>query len=216
MNKNPLENKSSFTLSCGEFTFILPKEEVKFYNGYGIVKPILNNENTLIGVVDKDYKIVLPLTSREYAPKLYIASNGNFIFLGYNSEIEDYQVFHIDTKGNELNLCANEFLPVNNEVMQLYYDDYSAIYDTQSGAFLTPFYNYIGPFVYSKKYDCKVARAAFYIVDEKGNVIDEVSTIINVRGEVLEDYYDLASDTKIVCRDAEEVLVLARKMYSEE
>ena len=82
--------KKTFTLNCGEFTFMLRKEDVKFYNGYGIVKPRIDSTSGLIGVVDKEYKIVLPLTSEEFVSKLFIAPKGNFILKAYISEQNIY------------------------------------------------------------------------------------------------------------------------------
>lgn len=199
----------AFTLNCGEFTFILRKEDVKFYNGYGIVKPKLDSTSGLIGVVDKDYKIVLPLTSEEFVSKLFIAPKGNFIFGAYISEQNIYQVFHIDIDGNEINLGANDFIVLDDEVIQLNYDNYSVLYDTQIGDFLTPFYHCIGSFTFDEKYGCKVAKASFYNEDENGNIINEVRTIINIKGEVLENY--LVDGTEIESRDLSLVLDLVRR-----
>lgn len=203
-------NKKVFELTCGEFSFLLRKKDVKFYNGYGVVKAAIDKESNLIGVVDKNFKEVLPLTSEEFAPRLFIASNGNFIFAGYISELDCYKVFHVSHSGYEVNLGAFDFLPLDDEIMQLYYDEYSVLYDSQTGEFLTPFYHYIGPFIYSDKYGCKVARASFQ-VEDNNIIIDEVSTIINTRGVILENYFDLALGKELECKDATEVLKLVRK-----
>ena len=109
-----------------------------------------------------------------------------------------------------VNLGANDFLELDNKIIQLYYDQGSALYDTQSGEFITIF-NYIGPFVYSEKYGCKVARASFYIEDDDHKIVNEVSTIINIRGEILENYYDLASGIVLETKDSDVVLDLVRK-----
>lgn len=202
-------NKQTFTLTCGEFSFLLRKKDVKFYNGYGIVKASIDEENNLIGVVDKDYKIVLPLTPERVVGKLFIALNGNFIFLGNTSDYGP-RVFHVSVSGYEIDLRAFYFLSLDDEVIQLYYRDYSVLYDTQSREFLTPFYHYIGPFIYSDKYGCKVARASFQ-VEDNNIIIDEVSTIINTRGVILENYFDLALGKELECKDATEVLKLVRK-----
>lgn len=202
----------AFTLNCGEFTFILRKEDVKFYNGYGIVKPKLDSTSGLIGVVDKDYKIVLPLTSEEFVSKLFIAPKGNFILRAYVSELNQYQVFHIDIDGNEINLGANDFIVLDDEVIQLNYDNYSVLYDdTQIGDFLTPFYHCIGLFTFDEKYECKVAKASFYNEDENGNIINEVRTIINTKGEVLENY--LVDGIETESRDLSLVLDLVRRRF---
>lgn len=203
--------KKSFNINCGEFTFTLRKEDVKFYNGYGIVKPMLDEESTLIGVVDKDYKIVLPLTSHEFVSKLFIARMGNFIIRAYISELNLYQVFHMDINGNEINLGANSFINLDDEVIQLDYGNYYVLYDTQMGEFLTPFYHYIGSFIYLEKYGCKVAEASFYIEDEKGNIINEVRTIVNTKGEILENYYDAVNNEEINSKDLNLVLELVRR-----
>lgn len=209
-----MKDKQTFELTCEEFTFLLRKKDVKFYNGYGVVKVEIDAESKLIGVVDKDYKIALPLTSERVVGKLFIALNGNFIFTGNTSDYGPI-VFHVSESGYEADLGAFDFLPLDNEVIQLYYRDYSTLYDTQSGEFLTPFYHYIGPFVYSEKYGCKVARASFYVEDENKNIIDEVSTIIDTRGIVLENYFDLALGKELECKDLPEVLKLVRKASNE-
>ncbi len=208
-----MDDKKVFELTCEEFTFLLRKEDVKFYNGYGVVKVEFDAESKLIGVVDKDYKIELPLTPEKFVGKLFIAPNGNFIFVG---NTRDYGpiVFHVSVSGYEVDLGAFDFLPLDDEVIQLYYRDYSTLYDSQSGEFLTPFYHYVGPFVYSEKYGCKVARASFYVEDENKNIIDEVSTIIDTRGIVLENYFDLALGKELECKDATEVLKLVRKVFN--
>ena len=209
-----MKNKKIFTLSCEEFTFLLRKKDVKFFNGYGVVKVEIDRESRLIGVVDKDYKIVLPLTPERVVGKLFIAPNGNFIFTGNTSDYGP-RVFHVSESGYEADLGAFDFWPLDEEVIQLYYEDYSTLYDTQSKEFLTPFYHYIGPFVYSEKYGCKVARASFYVEDENKNVINEVSTIIDTRGIVLENYFDLALGKELECKNATEVLKLVRKASNE-
>lgn len=201
----------AFTLNCGEFTFMLRKEDVKFYNGYGIVKPRIDSTSGLIGVVDKDYKIVLPLTSEEFVSKLFIAPNGNFIFGAYISELNIYQVFHIGVNSYEINLGANDFITIDDEVIQLSYDNYSVLYDTQTSDFLTPFYHCIEPFTFDEKYGCKVAQVTFYNEDQNGNITNELRTIINTKGEVLENYFDLAQDTQIESKDLSLVLDLVRR-----
>ncbi len=209
-----MDDKKTFTLICGEFTFLLRKKDVEFYNGYGIVRATLDEENKLIGVVDKDYNIVLPLTPERAVGKLFIASNGNFIFTGNTSDRGPI-VFHVSVSGYEADLGAFDFWPLDEEVIQLYYEEYSTLYDTQSKEFLAPFYHYIGPFVYSEKYGCKVARVSFYVEDKNKNVINEVSTIINTRGIVLENYFDLALGKELECKNATEVLKLVRKASNE-
>ncbi len=206
-----MEDKKTFELICEEFTFLIRKKDVKFFNGYGVVKVEIDRENKLIGVVDKDYKIVLPLTPERVVGKLFIAPNGNFIFTGNTSDYGP-RVFHVSETGYEVDLGAFDFLQLDDEVIQLYYRDYSTLYDTQSGEFLTPFYHYIGPFVYSEKYGYNVARASFYVEDENKKIINEVSTIINARGIVLENYFDLALGKELECKDATEVLNLVRKV----
>lgn len=203
--------KKTFTLNCGEFTFMLRKEDVKFYNGYGIVKPRIDSTSGLIGVVDKEYKIVLPLTSEEFVSKLFIAPKGNFILKAYISEQNIYQVFHMGTNSYEINLGANDFITIDDEVIQLNYDNYSVLYDTQTSDFLTPFYHYISLFSFDEKYGCKVAKAYFYNEDEKGNIINEVRTIINTKGEVLENY--LVDGTETESKDLSLVLDLIRRKF---
>jgi len=206
----------AFTMKYGEFDFIVSKSDVRFVNGYGIVTAQFVDEETclLIGVVDKDYKEVLPLTRSDLAPRLFIAPNGNFIFTAYNSDINEFQVIHKNIDGTVINLGTGDFSEIDDEVIQLYYGEYTTLYDTQTMGFLTPFYHYVGPFIYSEKYGCKVAKAIAYIEDENRNVIDEISTIINTKGEVLEDYYDFASDNILASKDLTEALTLVRKKVS--
>lgn len=201
--------KNAFNLNYGNCSFMLKKEDVHFVNGYGIVVAELE-EDFVLGVVDKNFKEVLPLTSSSLAYKFFVASNGNFVFLAFNSELEDYQVIHKDVNGFVINLEASDFEPIDDEVIVLYFDDYIALYDTQTRELNTHF-NYIGPFVYSDKYGCRVARAGFLIEDKDKKVINEISTLINAKGEVLENYFDLARGEEIVCRDSTEVLNLVRK-----
>lgn len=206
----------AFTLKYGDYEFVIPKEDVKFENGYeyGIVKTLFisdDNQYWLIGVVDKNFEQVLPLTSAEFIPKLYIAPHGNFIVLDYNSDKDEYQTIHINTEGFKYNLEAYDFLPIDKEIIKLYYQEYMVLYDVESTQFLTPFYNYIGAFVYSEKYQEKVARALLTIKDDNDNIINEISTLINVRGEVLENYYDLAHSEEIDSKDIADTINLARK-----
>lgn len=202
--------KNSFTLEFMEFSFIIPKNTVEFINGYGIVKAYIDEEQELIGIVDKNYKEILALIPVCLIPKFFIAHNDNFIFVGYNNDLNKYQVWHINEEELMVNLGANDFLELDNKIIQLYYDQGSALYDTQSGEFITVF-NYIGPFVYSEKYGYKVARASFYIEDDDHKIVNEVSTIINIRGEILENYYDLASGIVLETKDSDVVLDLVRK-----
>ena len=131
--------KNSFTLEFMEFSFIIPKNTVEFINGYGIVKAYIDEEQELIGIVDKNYKEILALTPVCLIPKFFIAHNDNFIFVGYNNDLNKYQVWHINEEELMVNLGANDFLELDNKIIQLYYDQGSALYDTQSGEFITIF-----------------------------------------------------------------------------
>lgn len=205
----------AFALKYKNHDFIIQKNSINFINDYGIVMVSFINdvddEEYVIGVVDKNYKEVLPLTSMYLVPKLTIAPKGNFIFTTYILAQDEYEVMHFDIEGNAFNLKACDFRELDNEVFILYYDEYAALYDTQTKTILTPLYTYLGEFVYSSKYKCKVAKVAYNVTDDNDNVIDEVSTVINTKGEVLEDYYSLAHDNILVSRDLTTVLELVRK-----
>lgn len=205
--------KNFFELSYGTCSFIFPKRDVKFFCNYGIVVgeiELKDNKERCVGVVDKNYKQVLPLTCSKLVPKLNVMENGNFVFMAYNSETDEYEVMHFDIRNNQFNLKANDYTVIDNEVIQLCYDEYMALYNVNTLEVST-FYHNISPFVESKKYGCKVARAFFYIQDIDGTPINEVSTIINTKGEALENYYDLASGEEIASKDLSDVLVLERK-----
>lgn len=205
----------AFALNYENHDFIVQKSNINFIDGYGIVMVSFINdddeEEYLVGVVDKNYKEVLPLTSMYLVPKLNIAPKGNFIFTTYIIGKDEYEVMHFDIEGNAINLKACDFRELDKEVFILYYDEYATLYDVQTKTNLTPFYTYLGEFVYSDKYKCKVAKVAYNVTDDNGNVIDEVSTVINTKGEVLEDYYSLAYDCILASKDLTNALELVRK-----
>lgn len=202
--------KKSFDLVFGEYTFTLRKQDVQFVDGYGLVKAEINKDAQLVGIVDQDYKEVLPLALMDFIPKVFIAPNGNFIFETYDPETNEKEVWHVDKDHNEYNLGAYGFGVINQDIIELHYNVYAALYNTQTKEFLTPFYHYIGPFFYSEKYQCKIASVSFYIQDENGNIINEIRTLINEEGHVLENYYDLVHSEELECKELPLVLELVK------
>lgn len=203
--------KKTFKLNFENCTFTLLKENVEFFYGYGIAYAFIDEKRVLIGVVDEDFKEVLPLNLAELVPKLFIAPNGNFIFLTYNAESDKYQVMHLNRESYVVNLDAYDFTVIDDEVIELHYENYAIFYDTQTGEFLTPCYNYISPFVDSEKYGTRVARVAYYVTNEEGIIINELSSIVNTKGQVLENYRSLATGEEIQSKDLPDVLMLMRE-----
>lgn len=203
--------KKTFKLNFENCTFTLLKENVEFFYGYGIAYAFIDEKRMLIGVVDEDFKEVLPLTLAELVPKLFIAPNGNFVFLAYNTESDLYQAMHLNRESHVVNLGAYDFNVIDDEVIELHYENYATLYDTQTGEFLTPFYNYIGPFVDSEKYGTRIARVSYYVTNEEGTIINELSSIINTKGQVLENYRSLVTGEEIQSKDLSDVLVLMRE-----
>lgn len=180
----------SFSLEYNGLIFTFLKKDITFHNGYGIVFADNNSDPnysyTLIGVVDEDFKEVVPLTSFEMMPKMEIVSNGTFLYKYYDMESRNFKVWHGNSDGSSVCLGAIDFEFVDKGIFKLIFSDGEALYDAINFNYSTNRLTKIGPFIDSEKYNQKVARISYVLSRNNAEFIDDIAGVISANGEFLE------------------------------
>lgn len=185
----------SFSLEYNGLIFTFLKKNITFHNGYGIVFADNNSDPNysypLIGVVDEDFKEVVPLTSSEMMPKLAIVPNGTFLYKYYDMISRGFKVWHGNSDGSAVCLGAIDIEAIDNGIFKLIFCDGEALYDAISCNYFTGRLTKIGPFIDSEKYNQKVARVSFILLRNSSEFIDDIAGVISVKGEFLEPLVSL-------------------------
>lgn len=185
----------SFSLEYNGLIFTFLKKNITFHNGYGIVFADNNSDPNysypLIGVVDEDFKEVVPLTSSEMMPKLAIVPNGTFLYKYYDMISRGFKVWHGNSDGSAVCLGAIDIEAIDNGIFKLIFCDGEALYDAISCNYFTGRLTKIGPFIDSEKYNQKVARVSFILLRNSSEFIDDIAGVISVNGDFLEPLVSL-------------------------
>lgn len=194
-----------FSFKYEDLEISMPKSDVKFNYGYGVFEASYVNIDSgmlyaldLIGIVDEEFNVI-NLAPKYIMPKIVVFPNDIFIFQ-YNStesldnpQISLYREKYPDIDETECdNLGPCDFKVVSDEVIMLdgigNGNRLCALYNVVTREALTPYFNYIGEFKENTNYGKKVAEAVALIKDDNGNIIDELSCIIDLDGNVLSGY----------------------------
>ena len=170
--------KNCFNLKCGEEEITLLKRDVKFSNGYGIVRALVgiyDEEDNFglakcLAVVDSNFKEAIPFMEEKDVLEILILNKGNILIKLLNDDEEIHFTFRAaDIKFFAQLNCLN-FFKVDNNIVQLeqIFDNWAkfALYDVNEKKLISDFYNVIGSFIYNSRLEQEVALANYYILDE--------------------------------------------------
>ncbi len=219
--------KNCFSVYYNNTEIVLSKSDVKFRDGYGIIKPIYYfftvNDSIympLIGIVDYNYQLVDNLYSQEDVSSLDLFSEGNFLYkISFNDSDMVDGVFQGRIKDGSFkgyyDLGAIDYKVINDTTVKLTslvegFKMYS-LYNV-SEMRVSDYYNYIGDFKYSDNYYKEVADAAYLVIDQEGNVIDIISVVIDIDGNRLSSFKDLKFNLE--SNDLEELKVLINDSFN--
>ncbi len=190
------------TLNFNDVQIFVSKSSIKFSNGYGIVDAfyysisdgvIFNIKG--IGVVDKDYNVILDFSPHNYLIKLVVLPHDNFIYL-YNSDKDGLMFydatyveggFRINVKGN-----ANDFEVLNDNVIKIDISNREvksyALYNPVSKIFITDIIHYVGEFKFNSNYGVICGEVCYYVYDNNDNILEIISYVIDLEGNILSDF----------------------------
>lgn len=194
--------KNCVTLKFNGQEIIIPKSNIKFHNGYGIIEAfyysIIDGEMFHIkgrAVVDKDYKVIIDFEPHNYLTKIEILPNDSFIYI-YKSDNDELVFYDATYSDGELRVNvsgeANDFWLISDSIVKL---DVSCsdiktyiLYNVNSKEIITDAIHYVGEFSYREEYHTEVAQVCYYIYDDDYNIIEIISYFIDTLGNILSDY----------------------------
>ena len=194
-----------FEMSMGEYTFVLPKSDVKFKYGYGVVNAILNvsdeggEDYKLVGVVDKHFNTIIPLSPADEITKISIMPNNNIIFMvemnNDPNDIMNNEIYHIKVQENESDnvyacIKACDYIQIDDNLIKICKfgeDEYiERLYSVNDNKFIGPEFSYISNFNHNKEQSAVATKILGY-EDEGTNVL---TCNINKKGQVISKIVD--------------------------
>ncbi|MDE5540139.1 MAG: hypothetical protein K2J20_06620, partial [Bacilli bacterium] len=198
-----------FSLGFMGQEIILPKRDIVFKNGLGLVQAYgYYNLGTavisvpVVAIVNEQYLPIFKLTPRQIVPKIEMLDNGDIVGIvvgnnEYNNNKGTVYHFYVED-GNEniLPLDADNYVVISQDVLKistlidgrLMY----ALYSVIAKSSITCYYDRIGVFNYDEAFGGIVAIATAFIWDEDKK-INEVSCMIDEKGNVVSNYKELNS-----------------------
>lgn len=191
-----------FELCFSNQRIVLPKRDITFTNGLGIVNAygcfIFNGRTIdipLIGVVDTSFSPILELIPKELVVKLNIIQNGFICIIKENSEYvnSDTVVYHYSVQDGVVDfyqLDASSYEVLNSTTLKLVLKESTkylyGLYNT-STKIATSYFDKLGPFTYNALKGVKVAEATAFINDGE-NILNSVTCLLDEYGNTVSSY----------------------------
>lgn len=201
--------KECFSLYFNGIEIVLPKRDVSFVGDIGIVKVLytfdIDDEAyaiNLYGVVNRDYELVLGYIAENQLDKINIMKD-NYILIKYSKDMKEEMPICCQYQYKDGNIYLNQLPIYDYEVltdsvikMKIMEDDthLEVLFDILKQEFISNFYYFIDGFTFNQEYQCMVAKAGYYMIDDN-KLYHEIITYIDINGRMLEAYYDIKSDT---------------------
>ncbi len=180
---------------------VLPKDIVYFIGDYGIIKTVWLNEDedykkVLFGIVDKNYKTIVPLIFYDILDKFSFLQD-NRIILKLNSTpdrlylievLENKHIFNI-LPYVDYELVDNRLVKVKN----ILFDDVYALYDTSENRMITSYFHHISDFYYDESKNTVCALVVYFVPYNDGQY-NQIITYIDFNGNVIEPYLDVDNE----------------------
>ena len=196
---------NTFEMKLNDYTFVLPKNSVKFKYGYGIVNAILNvsdeggEDYKLVGVVDKHFNTIIPLSPVDEITKISILPNNNIVFMvemnNDPNDIMNNEIYHIKVQENEEDneyacIKACDYVQIDDNLIKICKfgeEEYSErLFSVNDNKFMGPEFSSISNFNHNKVQSA-VATIILGYEDEGTN---ELTCNINKKGQVISKIVD--------------------------
>ncbi len=187
-----------FSLYFNNQEIILPKKDVKFKNGLGIIEAYgcinisdINIDIPLIGVVDTSFSLVFPLLPKELVVKLDILENGLVCIIKERGEYinSDTVVYHY-AGDDSYELDASSYEVINPKTIKLVLRENGkylfGLYNVTTNI-ATPYFDKLGPFTANQGNQTRVAVATAFIYDGD-TIINSISCTLDEYGNVVSNY----------------------------
>ena len=192
-----------FTMYFNGYEIMMPKKDVEFRHGYGIVRPFLDITingiryyEPLIGVVNQDFKPVLSLVLKAQVDKLDIVQDG-VLFKVMDSLDDTFHIYILKEEDSHLveyKLTAQDYTYINDSIikLQLVTDDtwVEVLYNVVTREVISPAFNAIDDFHFSAGKNAFVAFAAYFLPYDEHH-FNKLVTQIDLKGNVITPYYDV-------------------------
>ncbi len=212
--------KNCFTLQVEDETLVLKKDDVAFFNGYGVFSAELGSYEDgehitylpVLGVVNQEYDLVLPLIPTESVLKINIFKEGNILLslMDKNQEIRVLHATFDNATSTVLVLDASDYYPFNDDYVQLEKRfgnwQYYALYDVVQKKRVSEYFNVISNFGYNSMLGQEAALANYYITDNEGNIKDIIACFINIKGQIITNFRSLFDDVDLGTQKLDEAV----------
>ena len=194
-----------FSMKIEDYEIVLPKNNVSFSNGFGIVNAFFNIVEDgeeynvpLIGVVNQDFETVLDLIPKNRIKNISIMKDS--LIFSVQDIYDDSQTFILKREKDELERFACPFVDflaltdsVIKAVMIVSGTPVELLFNVVTNEQISLLFHKIGPFSYDVKRGDLIAKATYYLPynDEDNN---QIVTYINIKGEVVAPYLDVDQD----------------------
>ena len=195
-----------FSMSFNGLEFLFPKKTISFTNGFGVVKGLYEDvieeeyyiRESLIGVVDQNFKTVISLFPERILGKIEILDGGVILIQLKESleEIRVYQVNYLKGEGEVLVLPCVDFFSISSDIVKVKSKSESgfgmleSLYDVSKGEFISDQFHFIDSFHYDEERKQMVAQTIYFLPYDE-NRFNSVITYINLNGEVISPYLDV-------------------------
>ena len=197
----------TFNINFFEYEFTIPKSDITFNRGYGIVSAIFKtnandeDEIKLTGLVDKHFNTVIPLCPIDELEKISVMPNNNIVFMinmGENEDDEDIlnnEIYHMQINENGENFYALykaiDYVVIDDDLVKFrFFTDIAyteQLYSVREKKFIGQEYSRISNFEIKGK--SSTATAAMVLPYDKSG-INLLTFKINKQGEIISDIKD--------------------------
>ena len=197
----------TFTINFFEYEFTIPKSNIVFHKGYGLVNAVYKtnandeDEIKLIGLVDKHFNTVIPLCPDFELERISVFANNNIIFMinmGDDEESEDVlnnEIYHMQINEDGENFYALykaiDYVVIDDDLVKFrFFTDIAyteQLYSVREKKFIGQEYSRISNFEIKGK--SSTATAAMVLPYDKSG-INLLTFKINKQGEIISDIKD--------------------------
>lgn len=192
--------KKSFKMNFMNQEMILSKLNVEFHHDLGIVSAysLLDgdyNSLPLFGIVNKNFKEIIPLFPYQQLEKFSILDKENIILMVKENYASN--LYHIIIKDGNISwyyLPYHDYRNINDYLLELVdFRQMHSLYDVRERKVITPSFHYISSFEYDDNYEDVVAQAIYILFYDEEHY-NQIVTYINLKGEILMPYLDYDHD----------------------
>lgn len=195
--------KAFFEIDFMEQKIIIPKANVNFEHGLGVVGALVYLYNAdgelftapILGVVDEDFNIILDYNFFVIYPKIRIFSEGKVLYvtdINENFNHPNYTIILKNKLGNIHYLDASNFREIDEELVLLEFDFNGRkrynLFNVREERESSNIYDYVGEFSFKEEFGCEVAEVGYFVGDDEAKDFDVITFYINKNEEIVSAY----------------------------